>query len=188
MELQDPHYDVLEKLYNNHDNKLGLNENSIGSNYYNEIRDLFINEYIAKNDKNPPIGNQYVSNSDEDEYDAPYINSDIIYYFLTDKGSRTYEKYFATLELNKRMLLASEKSAGSAERSAQASEKSADSAERSVHASEVSASAAIRSANAAEDSSKSAHKSNRISFASLIISAIAIICSIVVPIVTLLIK
>lgn len=196
MGLEDSHYDVLEKIYNNRNNKDTIKSTAFKEDYHKEIRELDIDNYIEihnDNDVSCNDVNLFETSSDDDwgfsmsVYSSNY-DANKVYYSITEKGINAYEKHLETLEFNKRLLLASEKSADSAVRSARSSEKSADSAERSVQASEISANAAVRSAKAAEDSAKSAHKSNRISFASLIVSAIAIICSIVVPIVTLLIK
>lgn len=196
MGLEDSHYDILEKIYNNRDNKEAIKATAFNDDYCKEIRELDIDNYIEIHNDNDVSCNyvsMFESSSDDDwSFSMPVYSSNYdankVHYSITEKGINAYEKHLETLEFNKRILLASEKSADSAVRSAQSSEKSADSAERSVQASEISANAAVRSANAAEDSAKSAHKSNRISFASLIVSAIAIICSIVVPIITLLNK
>lgn len=160
--------------------------------YYKDIQELEADNYIKVHNDNYTSCNDvsmFESSSDDDwSFSMPVYTSNYdankVHYSITEKGINAYEKHLETLEFNKRILLASEKSADSAVRSAQSSEKSADSAERSVQASEISANAAVRSAKAAEDSAESAHKSNRISFASLLVSAIAIICSIVIPIVT----
>lgn len=173
MELQDSHYEVLDTIYK-HQNEIicrdikGANSSLIDDKYLSELNYLSENHYIKPGneieDKTTPTM-RAVNEPDIWHY---------CFYTLTSKGQSALDNHYNSIELQKRAVIASEKSA--------------DSAERSIQASEISANAAVRSAKAAEDSAKSAHKSNRISFASLIISAIAIICSIVVPIVTLLIK
>lgn len=169
MGLEDSHYAVLSTIYK-HQNEIicrnikGANSSLIDDKYLSELNYLSENRYIEPGneieDKTTPFMRAV------NETDIRYYH----FYTLTTKGQSALDNHYNSIELQKRAVLASEKSA--------------DSAERSVQASEISANAAVRSAKAAEDSAKSAHKSNRISFASLIVSAIAILCSIVIPIVT----